>query len=49
MKFGTDIHGARRMHFKDFGDPLTLFVVPPTSQSVHLSGEIFQRLLDGLA
>ena len=38
IKFGTDIHGAQRMNYDDFGD-----------QSLHLSGELSQHLLDELA
>ena len=38
MKFVTDIHGAQRMYYDDFGD-----------QSLHLSGELSQHLLDELA
>lgn len=33
MKLGTETHDAQRMDYKDFSDPLTFPLVPPTSQS----------------
>ncbi len=49
MKFGTDICVLQRMKPNDFGDPLTFHPVPPAGQAFHLSSEISQNLLDGLA
>ncbi len=49
MKFGADIHGAKRMSPNDFGDPLTFDIVPPAGQSFHISSGISQHLLYGLA
>ncbi len=36
MKFGTDVHGIQRMNPKDFRDPFTFHVAPPTSQNYHI-------------
>ncbi len=33
MKFGTDNQGVQEMHLKDFGDHLTLPLVPPSGQN----------------
>ncbi len=49
IKFCTDVHGSQRMNPTDFGDPLTFSLAPPAGQSFHLSCEISQYLLDGLA
>lgn len=49
MKLCTDIHGPQRMCPNDFGDPLTLPLALPAGQSIYLSSEVCQNLLDGLA
>ena len=49
MKFGTDIHVAKRMNPNDFSDPLNVHVEPPAAQRFHISSEISQHLLNGLA
>ncbi len=49
MKFGTDMDAAQMMNPKDIGDPLIFPVAPSAGQSFHLSSEISQHLLDGLA
>ncbi len=46
---GTNIHGAQRMTLNYFDDPQTFLLVQPPGQSFHLSSEIPQHLLDGLA
>ena len=49
MKMGTNIHGPPRMKPTDVGNPLAFNLAPPVAQSLHLSSEISQRPLDGLA
>ncbi len=49
MKFGSDFHGCQMMNPNYFGDPFAFPVAPPAGQSFHLSCEISQHLLDGLA
>lgn len=46
--FCTCIDGSQRMNPTDFGDTLTLRLVPPVGQTFHSSSEILQQLLDGL-
>lgn len=40
---------SQGMNLTDFGEPLTFHPVPPAGQAFHLSSEISQNLLDGLA
>lgn len=35
MKFGSDIYDPQRKTHDDFGDPLTVLLVPPTGQSLY--------------
>ncbi len=48
MKFCLDTHSPKRMNPNDFTDPLSP-LAPPAGQSFHLSSEISQYSLDGLA
>ncbi len=44
MKFCTNIHGPQKMNPKNFGDPLTFPLAPPSDQNFNMSNTLIRDI-----